>query len=100
MGASWMIKENVRPFALNDAEQALWGERLFLVIQMFSCWEGGVASIADQKKMRPSAVLIVKTAALLPACLVMIKPDAIPYAYNICLICAAWASGGILPSLC
>ena len=50
--------------------------------------------------MRPSAVLIVKTTALLPARLVMIKPDAIPYAYNICLICAAWASGGILPSLC
>ena len=96
MGASWMIKENTRPFALNDSEKAMWGERLFLVVQVFSCAEGGLADIVDQKKMRPSKVIIIKTFFLLPACLIMMKPDAIPYAFYISLFCAAWASGGIL----
>ena len=95
-----MIKENTRPFALHDSAQAQWGERLFLVCQVFSCFEGGLVSVLDQKKMRPSMVICIKTFFLLPACLVMMKPDAIPHAFYICLFCAAWASGGILQGLC
>ena len=78
-----MIKENVRPFALNDSDKAIFGERLFLVIQMASCFEGGLTDFINKEKFRPSFVIVVKTFFLLPACLVMMKPDMIPYAFYI-----------------
>ena len=66
---------------------------------MATCFEGGLASFVDEKKFRPAFVMCVKTFFLLPACLVMMKPDAIPYAYEFAMFGAAWASGGILQAL-
>ena len=95
-----MIKENTLSLALQDTDKALWGERFFSVIQITSCFEGGLADFVDQKKFRPTSVMIIKTFFLLPASLAMINPELIPYSFEIAIFGAAWASGGILNSLC
>ena len=98
LGSTWMIKENTRPFAIGDADQAIFGERMFIVVAAFSSWECGIAATM-REKMGPTHVLMVKSGFLVPAFIVMMMPESIPYSYDIMIFMSAW-SVGFLPGLC
>lgn len=91
-----MIKENARPFTLQDSDKALWVERIWLVAAVFGSFEP--FGIYASKKEVP--VLVLKAFCMFIFSPLMMSPDFWPYALEITFFGTAFGSVGWIVCLC